>query len=658
MVGPATEGSGPGRGRGTAAHPLTPLSEAEVVEACAVVRAAYPQRCGSPDAGRPHLRFPVVALAEPDRPVLRAWTAGTPLPRRAEVVVVERASGRLVEAVVDLQRSTVVGWDEVAGAVPPLLLDECSQAIDAVKADPRWRSALADRGITDVEHVQVDPWPAGNFGSAAEEGRRLTRCVSYWREDGQDNGYAHPIEGLVALVDLATGDVLGVADDGPVPVPAGHGRYGAGDVGPLRSGLAPLEITQPDGPSFELDGNEVRWLGWRLRFTVHPIEGLVLHGVGFQDGDRFRTVLDRASIAEMVVPYGATGPNHWWKNAFDAGEWGLGRTMGSLTLGCDCLGEIRYADAVLPDERGGARRVANAVCLHEEDFGILWKHVDLWSGQDEVRRSRRLVISSVSTVGNYDYGFFWYLYLDGTIQLEVKLTGILQTGACDPTAATPPDHGVLLTPGLWAPIHQHLFCARLDVAVDGPDNAVEEIDVVGLEPGPDNEHGNAIAAVATLLTRESEAQRLADPARSRRWKIVNRGAVNPVGQPTAYALVPGPAVTLLAHPRSSVAARAAFATRNLWVTPYVPAERRPAGNHPNQHPGGAGLPAWTAADRPIVDTELVVWHTFGVSHLPRPEDFPVMPVEYTGFHLRPVGFFERNPALDLPPGHRAHCPPG
>ena len=70
--------------------------------------------------------------------------------------------------------------------------------------------------------------------------------------------------------------------------------------------------------------------------------------------------------------------------------------------------------------------------MHEEDYGILWKHHDLQGGTTEVRRSRRLVVSFIATVGNYEYGFYWYFYLDGNIQLEVKLTGIVSTMAIEP----------------------------------------------------------------------------------------------------------------------------------------------------------------------------------------------------------------------------------
>jgi primary-amine oxidase len=348
----------------------------------------------------------------------------------------------------------------------------------------------------------------------------------------------------------------------------------------------------------------------------------------------------------MVVPYGATDPAHRWKNAFDAGEWGLGRMANSLTLGCDCLGEIHYFDTVTADEHGRPTVVPNVICLHEEDVGILWKHVDLFSGRTEVRRSRRLVISSIATVGNYEYGFYWYLYQDGSLQHEVKLTGILSTQAVVDGAPTP--HAARLAPGLAAPLHQHLFCARLDMDVDGPGNEVHEVDVIADPRGDDNPQGNAFRAHATRIEREGHARRFVDPAASRTWKVVNPTSRNRLGEPVAYKLVPTATPSLLADPTSSIGQRAAFATANLWVTPYDPAERRPAGEHPNQHVGGDGLPRWTAADRSLVDTDVVLWHTFGVTHVPRPEDFPVMPVECTGFHLVPVGFFERNPALDLP----------
>jgi len=616
-------------------HPLEPLSAEEVTAACAAVRTA--RQLGDT------VRFPIVALHEPGKDELANGA-----PRRADVVVLDRADGALGEAVVDLHKGALVSWRDRPGAVPVLLFEEALEAIGVVQADPRWQKAVARRGVSDPGTLQIDPWPAGNFGVPEEKGRRLTRCLAYLRHHPQDNGYAHPLEGLVATVDLATGEVISVVDEGdpPVPIPQACANYGPGDVGALRTDLKPVSITQPEGPSFTLEGHELRWQRWRLRLSFHPVEGLVLHTVAYEDGGRLRPVLHRASVAEMVVPYGATAVGHWWKNAFDVGEWGLGRLTQSLHLHCDCLGEITYLDAVLSDESGGARVVERAICIHEEDYGILWKHVDLWGGMNEVRRSRRLVVSFISTVGNYEYGFYWYFYLDGTIELQVKLTGILQTAAFDPERH-PPAHMTRVAPGLAAPHHQHMFCARLDLDIDGPGNEVHEIDLVPSPAGLVNPHGNGIDVRDTLLTSELAARRDADARVARTWRIVNPD------KGTAYRLVPGASPLLLAAPEASVSRRAAFATHHLWVTPYSPEERRPAGDHPNQSEGGDGLPAWTAADRSLVGTDVVLWHTFGVSHLARPEDWPVMPVEYTGFTLRPDGFFERNPALDVPPA--AHC---
>ena len=638
-------------------HPLEPLSVEEMTEACRVVAGRWPD----PEASK-ELRYPVVALAEPDRAALRSWRPGDPITRRADVVVLDRTNGLVSEAVVDLSQGAIERWRDLPGFKPALLFDESLAAICAVQEDPAWLAALARRGITDLTNIQIDPWPAGNFDLPGEAGRRLFRCVSYVRHEHRDNGYAHPIEGVVAVYDSGAGEVIEVIDTGVVPVPAECANYTIDKIGPVRTGLRPLEVSQPEGVSFEVQGHEIRWQRWSLRFTIHPIEGLVLHTVGYEDEGRLRPILHRASIAEMVVPYGAPGVCHWWKNAFDAGEWGLGRMIQPLTLGCDCLGEIRYFDAVLPDDMGGARTIDNAVCLHEEDYSILWKHVDLWSGASEVRRSRRLVLSSIATVGNYEYGFYWYFYLDGTIQLEVKLTGIMQTGALDEadagqmTEAT--TYGARLAPGLWAPNHQHLFCARLDMEVDGPGNSVYEVDALPAPEGPDNPYGNGMITRATLLASEAQAQRMADPSAARRWKIVNPSVRNSLGEPVGYTLFPVATPVMMAAPTSSVSRRATFATRNLWVTPDDPDQRRPAGAHPNQSGGGDGLPAWTSADRPVVETDLVVWHSFGVTHLPRPEDWPVMPVEYTGFSLKPVGFFARNPALDLPPSAGGHaCAP-
>ena len=631
-------------------HPLSLLHPDEVNAARDILDAAGELADG---AAVVH-----IVLDEPDKARLATWSAGDPVERRLRALIVAGPELTMVELVVSVTEGRILDRSVIEGMRPALLMGESFMAILACKEHPDYVAALARRGVTDLELVQIDPWPAGCFGYDVETGRRIARCISFVRETPDDNGYAHPIEGVIVHVDLGRAEVLEVIDHAPafadpIPLAPRHGRYGGADVGPLRPDLRPIDITQPEGVSFTVEDNLVRWQKWSLRLGWDPYEGLVLHQVGYDDAGtgtetRTRRILYRGSVSEMVVPYGDPGELHGWKNAFDAGEWGLGRMTQPLTLGCDCVGDIHYVDVTMANEQGRPWTVPNAICLHEEDHGIGWKHVDLLTGRHEVRRSRRLVISHVATVGNYEYGFFWYLYLDGNIELQVKLTGILSTQGV-PVGTTSP-FATTVAPGLAAPVHQHLFCARLDLDVDGPANRVHEVEAEVMPPGPDNPWANAFRARSRLLEREAQAQRELNPATSRSWTVTSSTATNSLDQPTGYKLVPTMSTpTLLARPESSVAKRAGFALHNLWVTPYRNDERRAAGEHPNQHAGGAGLPEWTGADRDLVDVDIVVWYSFGVTHIPRPEDWPVMPVEYTGFHLVPVGFFDRNPALDVPP---------
>ena len=624
-------------------HPLSMLTGAEIERAVEVVRSSgrIPER----------VLFSHIVLDEPTKEALAAWSPGDVIPRSVRIEVVVGPELELAEVVVDLVAGTITSWEVVHGEHPTLLMYECMHAVATVKANPEYIAALARRGVTDIENVQIDPWPAGTFGYEAEADRRIARCISFVREYPEDNGYARPIEGLIVHVDLGRNEVIEVIDHGVVAVPTQHARYFAADHEPLREGLKPISITQPEGPSFTVDGNRIDWQRWSVRITFDPYEGLVLHQVSY-DG---RSILHRASVTEMVVPYGDPGPMHGWKNAFDAGEWGLGRMTQSLRLGCDCLGEIHYFDATLASERGRPWVIENAICMHEEDFGVLWKHVDLMGGTSEVRRSRRLVISHFATVGNYEYGFFWYLYLDGNIQLEVKLTGILSVGAMEPGAEL--EFGVEVAPGVYAPYHQHLFCTRLDFDIEGTANRVYEVEAEVVPAGPENPWRNAFRARRTLLERELQAVRDVDASTSRTWRVVNDAVHNGLGRPVGYKLVPTMSTpVMLADPESSVGRRAGFARHNLWVTRHDPAQRRGAGEWPNQSAGGAGLPEFVAADRSLVDEDVVVWYCFGVTHFPRPEDWPVMPVEYTGFLLQPVNFFDRNPALDVPPSSvGGHC---
>ena len=627
-----------------APHPLEALTAVEVEQAVALLKPRLNGRAA----------FCSVALSEPDKAAVQALAAGETLPRTLRFMGYDYPEGDPPDGGFDATVELASGSVEVAriaAGQAPIGFADVVAAVCITKADAGWQAAMRRRGVQDFEHVQIDPWPAGGYQHPSiPAGHRCHRAVSFLRENKTDNGYARPVQGLIAHVDLTAGRVAHLEDHGDTPFPPEHGRYDAASQPRLRPPPKPLAIAQPEGVGFALDGNAIAWQNWELRVAVHPANGLVLHQVGYRDDGELRPILHRAALSDMVVPYGDTDPMHSWKHVLDASEASIGNCVNSLTLGCDCLGEIRYLDHVAVKPDGAPRVVERAICIHEEDHGILWKHHDGHGQTTEVRRSRRLVVSTFHTVGNYEYGFYWYLYLDGAIQLEVKLTGIVGVSAVA-DGGERPEYAPLVAPNLASPIHQHLFCFRLDFDLDGGPNSVYEVDAAPVPASAENPDGTAFRAERRLLASEGQARRQTDASRARSWHVANPNRLNPLGRPVAYRLLPGATPALLANSGSKVAERAGFARHNLWVTRYAPGELHAAGDHPNLHPGGDGLPAWTAADRCIENADVVLWHTVGVTHLPRPEDWPVMPVEHCGFLLQPVGFFGRNPALDLPGVH-------
>ncbi len=645
---------------GRPAHPLDPATAAEYLAGRDIMAAAG--LLAGPDGP---VRFAYYGLEEAPKDEVLAGADPKTSDRRLRAFLVHLDTGESTDVVVSLPQRKIISarrLDPRTDGQMPILESDFAAVDQIVKADPAWRAAMARRGLDDVSKIRTCPITAGVFGVADDDRRRMVRVLAFVQAREHDLAWAHPVDGIAAYVDLIEKKVFKITDEFELPVPAESGDYDDEAVrGPHRTTLKPIEITQPEGPGFTLDGYALRWQDWSMRIGFDAREGLTLHQVSLHDGGRERPVIYRASIPEMVVPYG--DPRfRYWQAYFDTGEYLVGKWANSLELGCDCLGEIAYLDATVTDDAGQPRTIPNAICIHEEDFGILWKHTDIFNGSAQSRRQRRLVVSYFTTVGNYDYGFYWYFYLDGTIECEIKATGVLFTsaypggggsgGSSPPGQQSEHPYSTEVAPGLAAPIHQHLFSARLDMTVDGLANAVEEVDVTGLPIGPDNPYGNAIAATVTRLTRESQAGRRADGARGRTWRVISTEQANRFGRPTSYTLYPAPA--LLADPDSPLAARAGFAANHLWVTRYDPDQRYPAGDFVNQHPGGAGIPAFVAGDRDIDGTDIVVWHTFGPTHVPRPEDWPVMPVARCGFVLKPTGFFDRNPTLDVPPPAR-HC---
>ena len=638
-------------------HPLGSLTAAEFETIRDIVTA---------DAGFTETtRFAYVGLQEPHKRDVLAWQAGdAELPdRRARVFLLDMATGHSTDNVVSLADRAILSTAVLDGSAGqlPILLEEFDAIAGIVAEDPRWVAALAKRGTT-VDEVMVVPLSAGYYDFPEEEGRRIVRVLAFRQDYPADHPWAHPVDGLSAYVDTAARSITRLVDVENLAIPAEGGNFDDPAVqGPALTTLKPIVISQPEGPSFTVDGEWVSWANWKFQVGFDSREGLVLRQLSFTDAGEERPIIYRASINEMLVPYGDPSPTRFWQNYFDTGEYLFGRFTNSLALGCDCVGEITYFDAVLADELGNPFTIKNGICMHEEDVGTLWKHSDMFTGSNEVRRQRRLVISFFTTVGNYDYGFYWYLSLDGTIECEAKLTGILFTSAYPGLDEDGGDYPYAseVAPGLGAPYHQHLFSARLDMMVDGPLNAVEEVDGVRLPIGPGNPYGNAFTKKTTRLTSEGTSGRTADASVARAWHVINTEKTNRLGRPTGYVLYPEDAPTLMADPGSSIAKRAEFATRHLFVTQYDPAEQYAAGDFVHQNPGGDGVTKYTAGDRSIDGEDIVLWHTFGPTHFPRIEDWPVMPVDYAKFTLKPYGFFGANPAMNVPANEAvSHCSNG
>ncbi|RAL47570.1 hypothetical protein DM860_011308 [Cuscuta australis] len=673
-------------------HPVDPLSATEISVAVATVRAA-----GDTPEVRDGMRFIEVVLVEPDKSVVALADAyffppfqsslllktkgGPPIPtklppRRARLIVYNKNTNETSVWVVELaevhaaargghHKGKVISSKVIPDVQPPIDAQEYADCEAVVKSYPPFIEAMKRRGIDDMDLVMVDPWCVGYHSEADSPNRRLAKPLVFCRTESNcpmENGYARPVEGIYVLVDVQNMEIIEFEDRRLVPLPPVDPlrNYTEGGTrgGVDRSDVKPLHITQPDGPSFRVSGNYVEWQKWNFRIGFTPREGLVIHSVAYLDGSRGRRpIAHRLSFVEMVVPYGDPNDPHYRKNAFDAGEDGLGKNANSLKRGCDCLGYIKYFDAHFTNFTGGVETVENCVCLHEEDHGILWKHQDWRTGLSEVRRSRRLTASFICTVANYEYAFYWHFYQDGKIEAQVKLTGILSLGALQTGESR--KYGTMIAPGLYAPVHQHFFVARMNMSVDckpaEAHNQVVEMNVRVEAEGDENVHNNAFYPEETLLRSELQAMRNCDPFSARHWIVRNTRTLNRTGQPTGYKLVPGPNCLPMAGPEAKFLRRAAFLRHNLWVTQYAPGEDFPGGEFPNQNPRvGEGLASWVKQDRNLEESDVVLWYVFGITHVPRLEDWPVMPVEHIGFMLQPHGFFNCSPAVDVPPPPGCH----
>jgi primary-amine oxidase len=633
-------------------HPLDHLTPAEHWKVYNTLRAS-----GRTDTT---LAIAYVALREPPKAEVLAWSEGQPFRREAFVHFIQGGSGH--EVLIDLTAGQILKWSDSPGQKYMWHSGDESTVSRLMLGHPEVQAALRRRGANDFTHIHCGGANEGYFDLPEERGNRVVRATCS-NGTGQFSGYGASYEGLVGVVDLTAKKVLRVIDGDSIPLASDGGEYGPDVVGPVRDMKTPIAVVQPMGPSFTLNGQSVSWQNWRFHFRIDPRRGLVVSLVKWADDTSERAVMYQGSISELFVPYSSPEERWNYQAYFDLGSYAnvFGGVANTLEPGADCPDYATYFDAVVSTESGRPVQRVRAACLFERLTGDpAWRHTR--GGRITDSRPRRdLVLRMFMTAGNYDYLFDYVFMEDGTLEIRVGASGMDQTRtvraanaveartAAERTGAPREDlHGRFIAPNLVGVNHSHFFSFRLDLDIDGPANSVA-VDRLVTERMP---KGSARTSLWNYITdiaqREGDAQRRSTIDKPEVWRITNPNRAGPYGDPVSYEIAGGhQAVTLLSDD-DFIRRRAGFTEHTLWVTPYVADELFAAGDYPTAHLPGQGLPAWTSGNRPIANTDLVVWYTVGFHHIPRPEDWPIMPVAWHSFVLKPTGFFKRNPALDLP----------
>jgi len=631
------------------AYPLDPLTTAEHWVIYDVIRTS-----GKMDTTT---RYASVLLREPPKAEVLAWQPGKPM-RREATVTLTREGGKTIEAVVDIQGKKLLSWKEVPGVQANWTTTDWEKVKELLLADKRFRDALAKRGFTDMNTLRCGGGPPSYFDTPEQRGRRIAIADCSDRH-GVYQSDGRPIEGLYAVVDLSAGKVLRVVDTGPVAVPTGPVDIDQEALG--APGLAPsaLSVSQPNGPSFALKGTEVSWQHWRFRFRVDPRVGLVVNNVRYDDGGTLRSILYEGSLSEIFVPYMDPDEDWYTRTFLDAGEyshWGLAKP---LRENVDCPSNAVYFNSVLADDKGIPQRRNRLACLFEQLPGsVAWRHGD-GDYTIEGRVARNLVVRATATIGNYDYIFDWVFQQDGSIRILVGATGILEVkgvnapavamdGGARGDAVAADRYGRFVAPNTIGVNHDHFLSFRLDLDVDGTNNSLESDRLVTQRLAATSPRRSLWVVEPRIARTERDGMLDARADTPAVWRIINPGVKGPLGYPTSVEIRAGHSAMSLLTKDDWPQIRAGFSDHELWVTPYSPDERYAAGDFPTLSNGPQGLPTWTKANRGVENTDIVVWYTMGFHHVPRSEDWPVMPTMWHEVEIRPYDFFARNPTLDLP----------
>lgn len=628
----------------TPQHPLDALNTQEYWAVYEVLQAS-----GKMD---PDTAYATVLLHEPAKDTVLAWKPGGPIPREADAMLFRK--GQVIEARIDIAARKLESWKEVKGVQAPMMEGEFRDLSGLVKQDSRVREALAKRGIKDLATIECLPLPFGYFAVPEQEGHRIMYggCSD---TRGAYHSWGRSIEGLNVEVDAVEKKVLKVVDTGVVPVSSAAINFEEAPSIP-RANTTPLSVAQPAGPSFQLSGGEVSWQNWHFRVRLDPRVGPVINLARFDDGANLRSVLYEGSLSELFVPY--MDPADGWATRIfsDAGEFFNGGILKKLREGTDCPSNAAYLDGLVPNAQGTPMLRPHLACLYEvAGGGPAWRHSE--GGEVWGRPSRTLVLRSAAVLGNYDYLLDWRFEQDGSIRVAVGATGIIETKGVaakkiaaggHAAHAAEDEYGHLVGENLVGVNHDHFFSFRLDLDVDGKNNTFVAHRLTQKQL-PAATHRKSIW-VAEPFTARTERDAMMDIHLDRpsMWIFENSNVSGPLGHPTGYEIMAGQTAASLLDPEDGAQRVGAFSAHQLWVTPYRGDELYASGVYPTAGKGNDGLAAWTQANRPIENTDIVAWYTVGFHHMPRTEDWPVMPVMWHDFVIRPYDFFPQNPVLTLP----------
>jgi primary-amine oxidase len=603
-----------------------------------------------------NLRFTSISLREPKKS--EVWNfvytgKAVSEPREAEVVVLD--GKHVIEAVVDLPTRKLLSWQPIKDAHGMVLLDDFATVQSVIEASPEYAQALAKRGVKDVKKVVATPLTVGFFDGkdGLKQDQRLLKVVSYL-DVGDGNYWAHPIENLVAIIDLDSKRILKIEDAGVIPVPLKPTPYDG--RGRQQATVKPLDIIEPEGKNYTITGDSIHWQNWDLHLHLDSRVGPVISTVTYNDQGKKRKVLYEGNLGGMIVPYGDPDVGWYFKAYLDSGDYGMGTLTSPIQAGKDAPQNAVLLDATIADYTGAPTRIPRAMAIFERYAGPEYKHQEM--GQPNLSTERReLVIRWISTVGNYDYIFDWVFQQNGVIGIDAGATGIEAVKGVksvtmhDATAKEDTRYGTLIDHNIVGTTHQHIYNFRLDMDVDGENNSLVELNPVVARNERGGPRTSTMQIDQQVVSNEQQAAQKFDPATIR--LLSNPGKENKMGYPVSYQVIPYAGGT---HPVAKGANfgsdewlyhRLSFMDKQLWVTRYNPQERYPEGKYPNRSASDSGLGQFSADNQSIENSDDVVWLTTGTTHVARAEEWPIMPTEWVHVLLKPWNFFDETPTLNL-----------